>query len=224
MSRILVVEDDPDLAFGLQDDLRTEGHEVELARDGPTGATRARQEHWDLILLDVMLPGRDGFEICRDVRRAGLRTPIVMLTARAGEAEKVLGLELGADDYVTKPFSPRELRARVKAALRRSSADPSEVYRFGDVEVDFRRAELRRGGVALEATSLELKLLGTFIRNRGRVLSRDQLLEAAWGHGTFVTDRTVDHHIVNLRRKIEPRPEEPCYLVSVRGIGYRFDG
>jgi DNA-binding response OmpR family regulator len=224
MPRILVVEDDPDLAFGLLDDLRTEGYEVELARDGPTGGRRAREESWDLVLLDVMLPGRDGFEICRDVRRAGLRTPIVMLTAKAGEAEKVLGLELGADDYVTKPFSPRELRARVKAALRRSSADTPPVYRFGDVEVDFARAELRRGGVVLEATSLELKLLGAFIHNRGRVLSRDQLLEAAWGHGTFVNDRTVDHHVVNLRRKIEARPEEPRYLVSVRGLGYRFDG
>ena len=224
MARILIVEDEPDLAFGLEDDLKTEGYEVEIVRDGVTASRRARTEAWDLILLDVMLPRRDGFEVCRDLRRSGLRTPIIMLTAKAQEAEKVLGLELGADDYVTKPFSPRELRARIKAALRRSSAEAPEVYRFGDIEVDFARAELRRGGAPVEVTSLEFKLMGAFIRNRGRVLSRDQLLEAAWGRDTFVTDRVVDHHIVNLRRKIEPRPEEPRYLISVRGMGYRFDG
>jgi len=224
MARILIVEDEPDLAFGLEDDLKTEGYEVEIVRDGVTASRRARTEAWDLILLDVMLPRRDGFEVCRDLRRSGLRTPIIMLTAKAQEAEKVLGLELGADDYVTKPFSPRELRARIKAALRRSSAEAPEVYRFGDIEVDFARAELRRGGAPVEVTSLEFKLMGAFIRNRGRVLSRDQLLEAAWGRDTFVTDRVVDHHIVNLRRKIEAHPEEPRYLISVRGMGYRFDG
>jgi len=224
MSRILIVEDDCDLAFGLDDDLKTEGYQVETVRDGVTASRRAREDAWDLILLDVMLPGRDGFEVCRDLRRAGLRTPIVMLTAKAQEAEKVLGLELGADDYITKPFSPRELRARIKAVLRRASGNVPDVYHFGDIEVDFGRAQLRRGGTPVEATSLELKLLAAFIRSRGHVLRRDQLLEAAWGLGTFVTDRTVDHHIVNLRRKIEPRPEEPRYLVSVRGVGYRFDG
>lgn len=224
MERILVVEDEPDLAFGLEDDLKTEGYEVEVVRDGLTASRRAREENWNLILLDVMLPGRDGFEVCRDLRRSGLRTPIIILTAKTQEAEKVLGLELGADDYITKPFSPRELRARIKAALRRSSAEVPEVYRFSDVEVDFTRAELRRSGVPVEVTSLEFKLMGAFIRNRGRVLSRDQLLEAAWGRDTFVTDRVVDHHIVNLRRKIEPQPEKPRYLISVRGMGYRFDG
>jgi DNA-binding response OmpR family regulator len=224
MERILVVEDEPDLAFGLEDDLKTEGYEVEVVRDGLTASRRAREENWNLILLDVMLPGRDGFEVCRDLRRSGSRTPIIILTAKTQEAEKVLGLELGADDYITKPFSPRELRARIKAALRRSSAEVPEVYRFSDVEVDFTRAELRRSGVPVEVTSLEFKLMGAFIRNRGRVLSRDQLLEAAWGRDTFVTDRVVDHHIVNLRRKIEPQPEKPRYLISVRGMGYRFDG
>jgi len=224
MERILVVEDEPDLAFGLEDDLKTEGYEVEVVRDGLTASRRAREENWNLILLDVMLPGRDGFEICRDLRRSGSRTPIIILTAKTQEAEKVLGLELGADDYITKPFSPRELRARIKAALRRSSAEVPEVYRFSDVEVDFTRAELRRSGAPVEVTSLEFKLMGAFIRNRGRVLSRDQLLEAAWGRDTFVTDRVVDHHIVNLRRKIEPQPEKPRYLISVRGMGYRFDG
>jgi two-component system alkaline phosphatase synthesis response regulator PhoP len=224
MERILVVEDEPDLAFGLEDDLKTEGYEVEVVRDGLTASRRAREENWNLILLDVMLPGRDGFEVCRDLRRSGSRTPIIILTAKTQEAEKVLGLELGADDYITKPFSPRELRARIKAALRRSSAEVPEVYRFSDVEVDFTRAELRRSGATVEITSLEFKLMGAFIRNRGRVLSRDQLLEAAWGRDTFVTDRVVDHHIVNLRRKIEPQPEKPRYLISVRGMGYRFDG
>ena len=223
MPRILIVEDEPDLALGLEDDLKVEGYEVEVVRDGVTASRRAREDAWDLILLDVMLPGRDGFEVCRDLRRSGVRTPIIMLTAKTQEAEKVLGLELGADDYVTKPFSPRELRARIKAALRRSADNTPEVYRFGDIEVDFSRGEVRRGGTPLEMTPLEFKLLEVFVHNRGRVLSRDQLLEAAWGRGTFVTDRVVDHHIVNLRRKIEADPSKPCCLACVRGMGYRFD-
>jgi DNA-binding response OmpR family regulator len=224
MPRILIVEDEPDLAFGLEDDLKVEGYEVEIVRDGVTACRRAREESWDLILLDVMLPQRDGFEVCRDLRRSGVRTPVIMLTAKTQEAEKVLGLELGADDYVTKPFSPRELRARIKAALRRSAENAPELYRFGNIEVDFPRGELRRGGKPVEITFLEFKLIEAFIRNRGRVLSRDQLLESAWGRDTFVTDRVVDHHIVNLRRKIEAHPEIPRYLVCVRGMGYRFDG
>ena len=222
--RILVVEDEPDIAFGLQDDLKVEGYEVEIVRDGVSAGRRARAESWDLILLDVMLPGKDGFEVCRELRRSGVRTPVIMLTAKPQEAEKVLGLDLGADDYVTKPFSPRELRARIKAALRRSAENVPEIYRFGDIDVDFTRGELRRSGKPLEMTSLEFRLMETFIRNRGRIMSRDQLLEAAWGRDTFVTDRVVDHHIVNLRRKIEPDPEQPRYLICVRGMGYRFDG
>jgi two-component system alkaline phosphatase synthesis response regulator PhoP len=224
MSRILVVEDEPDLAFGLKDDLGVEGHEVEIAADGETGARRSREEPWDLILLDIMLPGKDGFEVCRELRHAGVRTPIIMLTAKAQETEKVLGLDLGADDYVTKPFSPRELRARVKAVLRRTDSDTPAEHRFGDVEVDFRRGVLRRAGTAVEVTSLELKLLAAFIRERGRILSREQLLDAAWGSDIAVTDRAVDAHIVNLRRKIEPESRRPRYLISVRGLGYRFDG
>ena len=224
MSRILVVEDEPDLAFGLEDDLKVEGYEVEIARDGETAARRARQENWDLILLDIMLPGKDGFEVCRELRRAGVRTPIIMLTAKTQEAEKVMGLELGADDYVTKPFSPRELRARVKAVLRRTQAPAPEVYRFGEVEINFARGELRRAGEMIDVTPLELKLLAAFIAASGRILTREQLLDEAWGHDTFVTDRAVDAHIVNLRRKIEPEPKKPRYLVSVRGLGYRFDG
>ena len=149
----------------------------------------------------------------------------MLLTARSQEAEKVLGLELGADDYVTKPFGTLELRARIKALLRRTAVEPaSECFRFGDVEVDFPRGELRRGGESIELTPIEFKLLGLFIRARGRILSRDQLIEGAWGASTFASDRIVDNHISNLRKKIEPEPAEPRYLVNVRGMGYRFDG
>ena len=224
MPRILIVEDEPDIALGLEDDLRVEGYDVQIVNDGLTALRRAREPGWDLVLLDVMLPGKDGFDVLRELRRAGVRTPVILLTAKAQDTEKVLGFELGADDYVTKPFSPRELRARIKTRLRAAPAETSEVYRFGDVEVDFTRAELRRAGRVIEITPIELKLLETFIRRRGRVLTREQLLDSAWGHGTHVTDRAVDAHVVNLRRKIEPRPAEPTYLLSVRGLGYRFDG
>jgi DNA-binding response OmpR family regulator len=224
MSRILVVEDEPGIALGLQDDLQIEGYEVELIADGMEASRKARGEAFDLILLDVMLPGKDGFDVCRELRRAGLKTPIIMLTAKAQEAEKILGLDLGADDYMTKPFSPRELRARIRAALRRSGGETAEVYPFGDVEVDFTRCELRREGRAVETTPTEFKLMTTFVRNRGRVLSREKLLDDAWGRDTFVTDRVVDNHIVGLRKKIEPEPGNPRYLISVRGMGYRFDG
>ena len=224
MTRILVVEDEAHIALGLEDDLKMEGYEVEVVADGETASRRATAEPFDLILLDVMLPRKDGFQVCRELRRAGLRTPIILVTARTQEAEKVLGLELGADDYVTKPFSPLELRARVKAVLRRAAGETPEIHRFGDVEVDFSRCELRRGGQPVETTTLEFKLLATFVRHRRRVLSRDQLLDQVWGRGTFVTDRVVDNHIVNLRKKIEPDPSQPRYLFSVRGVGYRFDG
>jgi DNA-binding response OmpR family regulator len=224
MPRILVVEDEPQLALGLEDDLKLEGYEVEVARDGHTATERALSQPFDLIILDVMLPRKDGFEVCRELRRAGLSIPIIMLTAKAQESDKILGLDLGADDYVTKPFSPRELRARVKALLRRALGELPEIYRFGDVEVDSTRREVRRGGKPVDITPIEFKLLAAFIRRRGRVLSRDQLLDEVWGRGTFLTDRVVDTHITNLRKKIEPEPSEPRYLVSVRGIGYRFEG
>jgi two-component system alkaline phosphatase synthesis response regulator PhoP len=224
MPRILIVEDEPNLALGLEDDLKLEGYEVEVARDGETASARAQEAAFDLILLDVMLPRKDGFEVCRELRRAGLRTPIILLTAKTQESDKVLGLDLGADDYVTKPFSPRELRARVKAILRRAAGETPETYRFGDAEVDFTRGELRRGGQTVEVTPIEFKLLAAFIRFRGRVLSRDRLLDEVWGRGTFVTDRVVDTHITNLRKKVEPQPSEPQYIISVRGTGYRFDG
>jgi DNA-binding response OmpR family regulator len=224
MSSILVVEDEPTLALALEDDLKLEGYEVEVVHDGETAARRAQEQSFDLIILDVMLPRKDGFEVCRELRRAKLRTPIILLTAKAQESDKVLGLELGADDYVTKPFSPRELRARVKAVLRRVAADVPEIFRFGDLEMDFSRCELRRAGEAVEITPLEFKILAAFIRRRGRVLTRDELLDKVWGHGTFLTDRVVDNHIMNLRKKIEPEPSRPRYLISVRSLGYRFDG
>jgi DNA-binding response OmpR family regulator len=186
---------------------------------------RALSEPFDLILLDVMLPNKDGFEVCRELRRGGLRTRIIMLTAKTQEAEKILGLDMGADDYVTKPFSPRELRARIRAMLRRTETEAAgEVHRFGRFELDLGRFELRREGKQLEATHTELKLLTAFIRSRGRVLTREHLLEAVWGSGVFLTDRVVDYHIVALRKKIEDDPAAPRHLVSVRGVGYRFDG
>ncbi|MBN2207303.1 MAG: response regulator transcription factor [Candidatus Aminicenantes bacterium] len=224
MKRILVVEDESAIAFGLQLDLKNEGYDVEIASNGESALRHAQKEAYDLILLDVMLPRKDGYEVCRDLRRVGLKTPIIMLTAKTHEAEKVLGLETGADDYVTKPFSPRELRARIKAALRRTAGDDVPAYRFGDAEVDFKRCELRRAGKPVDLTALEFKLLAAFVRNGGKVLSRDQLLDLVWGHGAFVTDRVVDNHVVTLRKKIEPDPSKPRYIISVRGMGYRFDG
>jgi two-component system alkaline phosphatase synthesis response regulator PhoP len=223
MSRILIVEDEPAIALGLEDDLKMEGYEVEVAGDGVTGARRALEGGFDLVLLDVMLPGKDGFEVCREIRRAGVRTPIILLTAKSQEAEKVMGLELGADDYVTKPFSPRELRARIKAALRRAAPASPDVFRFGDTEVDFARCEVRRGDKAIDLSALEFKLLSVFVRSRGRVLTREQLLDAAWGRDVSLNDRVVDNHIVSLRRKIEPDPGRPRFLLNIRGLGYRFD-
>lgn len=224
MTRILVVEDEPGIALGLEDDLKLEGYEVEVVGDGETACSRNKEEIFDLILLDIMLPGKDGFEVCREIRRSGDKTPIILLTAKTQEAEKILGLELGADDYITKPFSPMELCARIKAVLRRTQGDAMEVFRFGSFEVDFSRIELRRDGKPVKLTPQEFKLLSAFIRNRGHALSRDQLLDLAWGEGNFVIDRAVDTQIVNLRKKIEEDPSDPQYLVSVRGVGYRFDG
>lgn len=224
MARILIVEDEPDIALGLEEDLTRHGNEVEVVRDGEAAVRRGRDQAWDVIVLDVMLPYRDGFEVCRELRKARVKTPIIMLTAKTQEAEKILGLELGADDYVTKPFSANELRARIKAVRRRFEEESAGVYQFGDCEVDFDRAEIRRGGRRVDATALELRLLGTLIRCRGRVLTREQLIQQAWGPNTYIGDRVVDTHILNLRKKIEPTPARPRFLLSIRGIGYRFDG
>jgi len=224
-TRILIVEDEPGIALGLEDDLTMEGYQVEIAGDGAAASDRARDGNFDLILLDVMLPGKDGFEICRELRRGGLRTPILMLTAKTQEAEKVMGLELGADDYVTKPFGTRELRARIRALLRRAGGESENApFRFGDVEVDFERGELRRCGKPLDLTPIEFKLLGLFVHSRGRVLSRERLVAGVWGPDTFSCERIVDNHIASLRRKIEPDPANPRYLRNLRGLGYRFDG
>jgi DNA-binding response OmpR family regulator len=221
--RLLVVEDDAGIAMAIEDDLRAQGYGVEVVRDGASGAERAHAGEFDGILLDVMLPKKDGLSICRELRAAGIRTPVILLTARTTEADKILGLETGADDYVTKPYSPGELLARVKAVLRRATDALPDVFRFGNVEVDFTRRELRKGRAAVPLTPLEFRLLETFIRHRGRALGRQQLIDAAWGRDVFVTDRVVDNQVTNLRKKIEPRPAAPTYLHSIRGFGYRFD-
>jgi DNA-binding response OmpR family regulator len=223
MTRILVVEDEAAIARALEDDFRAQGYDVELASDGRTAFEKARAGAFDLVVLDVMLPGKDGFDVCRDLRRGGTRTPILMLTAKTHEAEKVLGLELGADDYVTKPYSRRELQARVNALLRRSAGESPETCRFGDVEIDFARGEVRRSGAIVEVTPLEFRVLTAFARRQGRVLTRQHLLDEAWGRDLFVTERVVDNQVNNLRKKIEPDPAHPRYLVTVAGQGYRLD-
>jgi DNA-binding response OmpR family regulator len=224
MTRILIAEDEPTIALGLEEDLTLEGYAVEVAADGQTAIDRGRTGAFGLILLDVMLPKKDGFQVCRELRRLGIPTPIVLLTARAQEAEKVLGLQLGADDYVTKPFSPLELRARIEAVLRRARGTAApDTYRFGEVVLDMARCELTRAGKTVDITPVEFKLLAAFVRSRGRVLSRAQLLDQVWGD-VHTGDRVVDTHVANLRKKIEPEPGEPRYLVSLRGLGYRFDG
>jgi DNA-binding response OmpR family regulator len=223
MTRILVVEDEPAIALGLRNDLVLEGYEVEMAATGDAAVDRGRRGSFDLLILDVMLPGKDGFAVCRELRRAGVSTPIIMLTARAQDVEKAMGLELGADDYVTKPFSPIELRARIKAVLRRTMGDDGGTCRFGAVEVDFAKCLARRDGVEVPLTPIELRLLQALIRAKGRLLSRNQLIDSVWGQGTSITDRVVDNHMMNLRRKLEERPSAPRYLVSGRGLGYRFE-
>jgi DNA-binding response OmpR family regulator len=222
MARILIVEDEPSLAMALDDDLRDEGYETVVVSDGIAAARRALSERFDLVLLDVMLPGKDGFDVCRDIRRGGVTAPIILLTAKTQEAEKVLGLELGADDYVTKPYGARELRARIKAHLRRTTAPMAEMYRFGEFELNVRRCELRRNGTPVDLSALEFKLLATFVRQSGRLLSRAQLLDEVW-EGAHVTDRVVDNQVINLRRKIEVDAARPRHLIALRGLGYRFD-
>jgi DNA-binding response OmpR family regulator len=231
--KILVIEDEPGIAFSLETDLQTEGYEVVLVDDGAKAVSCALAEPFDLILLDIMLPNMDGFEICRQLRHKGLKTHIILLTAKTHEAEKILGLDVGADDYVTKPYSPRELRARIRAVKRRLTEQASdqratgnggEVHRFGPCELDMTRFELRRDGKSVETTATEFKLLAAFIRSRGRMLTRERLLDEVWGAGIAVTDRVIDNHVVALRKKIEEEPSDPRYLISVRGVGYRFDG
>jgi len=226
MQRVLVVEDEPTIATGLQDDLEQESYTVEVVSDGAVAIKRILEGKFDLILLDVMLPGADGFTVCREVRMKGVRTPIIMLTAKGQEVDKIVGLELGADDYITKPFSPRELVARIKAVLRRTNTEQKSGgnYHFGDITVDFDRFEVLRKGKKIDLTAMEFKLLHTFLEHRGQVLTIDGLLREIWGEDVFLTDRVIYTHINNLRNKIEEDPRNPKLLVSVRGIGYRFDG
>src|SRR5438552_484203 len=222
MKSILVVEDEPAIATGLKDDLELDGYQVDVAEDGAAAIDAAAKKPYDLVLLDVMLPKKDGFSVCRELRASGVRTPIILLTARGEEADKIRGLNLGADDYVTKPFSPRELNARIQAVLRRGSA-PVSVSKFGNVVVDFTRGEVTRAGKRIELTALEFKLLRAFLEHAGAVLSLDRLIEIVWGKDVFLTDRVVYTHVNNLRGKIEENPSQPRHIVSLRGLGYRFD-
>ena len=225
--RILLVEDEPSLVVTLTDRLEAEGYRVETSGDGDEALARAAAGAFDLVILDVMLPGRNGFDVCRDLRQRGLQVPILMLTARAQVVDRVVGLKLGADDYLTKPFEMLELLARVEALLRRARtpiAPSVGAYAFGEVQVDFRRAEVSRGGQALALSALEYKLLRYFVENRGQVLSREELLDRVWGYDAAAQTRTVDVHIASLRQKVEPNPSRPQHIVTVHRLGYKFAG
>lgn len=225
MSCILVVEDDPAILRGLVDNLKYEGYRVLTATDGEAGYRLIREEKPDLIILDLMLPKLSGYELCRRARSEGVTTPILMLTARGEEGDRVLGLDLGADDYVTKPFSVRELLARIRAILRRTQPTivlPDEL-RFDDVVVDFRRYEARRGEETLEMTRKEFGVLRLLAAHRGEVITRDELLDEVWGFENYPSTRTVDNHVAMLRAKLEQNPSEPRRLLTVHGVGYRLD-
>ena len=224
--KILVVEDEEAILMLLEDDLTMEGYEVATARDGERGLSMAQEGVYDLVILDVMLPRKDGFEVCRQLRGSGAAVPILMLTAKSQEIDKVLGLELGADDYVTKPFSPRELIARVRAILRRGKAPPQRIerYRFGDIDIDFKKFETTRSGRAVDLTAREYALLRFLIEHRDGAVSRSEILEEVWGGEVEVFPRTVDTHVANLRRKLEDDPSNPRHIVGVRSVGYRFAG
>jgi len=224
--RILVVEDEPTIATGLRDDLELEGFTVEVVDDGKAALRRILEGEFNLILLDVMLPGMNGFDVCREARLKGNHTPIIMLTAKGQEVDRVVGLELGADDYVTKPFSRRELLARIKAVLRRGRerAKTGGIYHFADITVNFDRFEVSRRGEKIDLTAMEFKLLRVFLEHRGQVLMIDELMQEAWGRDAVLTDRVIYTHVNNLRNKLEEDPQNPKLLVGVRGVGYRFDG
>jgi two-component system alkaline phosphatase synthesis response regulator PhoP len=223
-TRILIIEDEPAMVAGLRDNFEYEGYDVISADDGVSGLERVLAEDPDLIVLDVMMPRMSGLEVCKQVKARRPSIPIIMLTARGQEIDKVLGLELGADDYVTKPFSIRELMARIRAVLRRvpPQAPVPDVYRFGDVEVNVRGNQVRRAGSTVELSAKEFALLAYFISHPGETLSRDRLLDAVWGYQNYPNTRTVDTHIVHLRHKVEPDPEQPRFIVTVHGTGYKF--
>ena len=225
--RILLVEDEESLILTLRDRLESERYDVTVARDGDAAVELGSRKSFDCIVLDVALPKKNGFDVCRDLRNQGVQTPILMLTARGQVLDRVLGLKLGADDYLTKPFEMLELLARIEALLRRArtlTASSTDVYSFGDVEVDFRGAVVKRANALIELSSLELKLLRYLVEHRGAVLSRDELLEKVWGYDAMPVTRTVDVHIASLRQKLEANPARPEYIVTLHGLGYKFTG
>jgi two-component system alkaline phosphatase synthesis response regulator PhoP len=226
VKRLLLVEDEPGLVLTLTDRLTLEGYAVEATADGESALERAASEPFDLVLLDVMLPRLSGFDVVRDLRRRGIETPVIMLTARGQIVDKVVGLKLGADDYVTKPFEMAELLARIEAKLRRAplAPHPAEGHQFGDIRIDFRRAEVTRDGQALELSAREFQLLRYFIEHRGATLTRDELLNEVWGYNAMPSTRTVDVHVAWLRQKIEPNPRHPQYILTIHGMGYKFAG
>ena len=224
--KLLLVEDEKGLVVTLTDRLTTEGYIVESASDGKTGFSLATTERFDAIILDLMLPHSSGLDVCRDLRQRGIKTPLLMLTAKSQLVDKVLGLKLGADDYVTKPFEMPELLARLEALLRRSTVVTSDasgqIVQFGDVTIDFRTAEAFRKGKPIELSAREFKLLRYFIEHRGAAITRDELLNAVWGYESMPFTRTVDVHIAWLRQKVEPQPRHPQFILTVHGVGYRF--
>ena len=224
MVKVLIIEDEPNMVLGLKDSCEYEGYEVAVARDGKEGLEKASTEKPDIILLDVMLPLMSGLDVCRTLRNRGFEIPILMLTARGEEMDKVVGLEVGADDYVTKPFSIKELLARVRAHLRRSSKQLVELesFSFGDVELNFKKLTARKGGQALDVSAREFEILRYLIRHRGETVTRDQLLDEVWGYDSTPITRTVDNHIAKLRQKIEQDPSEPRHIITVHRLGYRF--
>ncbi len=224
MEKILIIEDEESILMALKDNLKLEGYDVTGAMDGESGLSKVIENNYDLIILDIMLPKMDGFDVCKRIRQEGISSPILMLTAKSQEIDKVLGLELGADDYVTKPFSPRELLARVKALLRRARPQDQgkEIYHFGEVKIDFKKYEIKKRGEQIYLTALEFALLHFLIKHNGEVVSRDKILDEIWGNDVFVQPRTVDKHIAELRKKIEDDPANPRYIVGVRSIGYKF--
>ena len=226
MKRIFLVEDEPGLVLTLTDRLTREGYTVEHAADGESGLERAAGEAFDLILLDVMLPRLGGFDVLRELRKRHVDTPVIMLTARGQVVDKVAGLKLGADDYVTKPFEMVELLARIEAKLRRApvTPHPTEGYQFGGIRIDFRRAEITKDDGPLELSAREFQLLKYFVEHRGATVTREELLNEVWGYNSMPSTRTVDVHVAWLRQKIEPNPRHPQFILTVHGIGYKFAG
>ena len=225
--KILIIEDEEDLVKGLKLNLMDEGYSIEWAADGEEGLRKAVEESPDLIILDIMMPKMNGLDVCREIRKKGLNVPIIMLTAKGEEIDKVVGLEIGADDYMTKPFSIRELLARIKAHLRREKRGGKavpDVYSFADVEIDFTHFKVRRGTKEWDLTSLEVEILKYFIIHISEVVSREDLLDKVWGFDKFPTTRTIDNHILKLRKKIESDPSHPKHILSIYGEGYRFIG